>query len=54
VAWQQDRKDLFYPYGKTYTPTLGEQDWQSVCVNRWLSCGEALGLSTLGPKDGER
>jgi peroxiredoxin len=26
AAWQQGRKDLFYPYGKTYVPTLGEQD----------------------------
>jgi len=23
---QQGRKDLFYPYGKTYVQTLGEQD----------------------------
>jgi hypothetical protein len=26
AAWQQNRKDLFYPYGKTYVQTLGEQD----------------------------
>jgi hypothetical protein len=26
TAWQQGRKDLFYPYGKTYPQTLGEQD----------------------------
>ena len=26
VAWQQGRKELFYPYGKTYVQTLGEQD----------------------------
>jgi len=26
AAWQQGRKDLFYPYGKTYVQTLGEQD----------------------------
>jgi hypothetical protein len=26
AAWQQGRKDLFYPYGKTYLQTLGEQD----------------------------
>jgi peroxiredoxin len=26
AAWQQGRKELFYPYGKTYTQTLGEQD----------------------------
>jgi len=25
-AWQQGRKELFYPYGKTYAQTLGEQD----------------------------
>jgi hypothetical protein len=25
-AWQQGRKELFYPYGKTYVQTLGEQD----------------------------
>jgi hypothetical protein len=26
AAWQEGRKELFYPYGKTYTQTLGEQD----------------------------
>jgi len=26
TAWQQGRKDPFYPYGKTYIQTLGEQD----------------------------
>jgi hypothetical protein len=26
AAWQQSRKELFHPYGKTYTQTLGEQD----------------------------
>jgi peroxiredoxin len=26
AAWQEDRKELFYPYGKTYAQTLGEQD----------------------------
>jgi peroxiredoxin len=26
AAWQQGRKELFYPYGKTYTQTLAEQD----------------------------
>ena len=26
AAWQQGRKDLFYPYGKTYVQTLSEQD----------------------------
>jgi len=26
AAWQQGRTDLFYPYGKTYAQTLGEQD----------------------------
>ena len=26
AAWQQGRKELFYPYGKTFTQTLGEQD----------------------------
>jgi hypothetical protein len=26
AAWQQARKDLFYPYGKTYAQTIGEQD----------------------------
>ena len=26
VAWQQGRKELFYPYGKTYLQTLVEQD----------------------------
>jgi len=26
AAWRQGRKELFYPYGKTYLQTLGEQD----------------------------
>ena len=26
AAWQQGNKALFYPYGKTYLQTLGEQD----------------------------
>jgi len=26
AAWQQGRKELFYPYGKTYAQTIGEQD----------------------------
>jgi peroxiredoxin len=26
AAWHQGRKELFYPYGKTYIQTLGEQD----------------------------
>jgi len=26
AAWEEGRKDLFYPYGKTYAQTLGEQD----------------------------
>jgi peroxiredoxin len=26
AAWQEGRKELFYPYGKTYAQTLGEQD----------------------------
>ena len=26
TAWQQGRKELFYPYGKTFVQTLGEQD----------------------------
>jgi len=26
IAWKEDRKEFFYPYGKTYTQTLGEQD----------------------------
>jgi peroxiredoxin len=25
AAWKQGRKELFYPYGKTYIQTLGEQ-----------------------------
>jgi hypothetical protein len=25
-TWQEGRKELFYPYGKTYAQTLGEQD----------------------------
>jgi hypothetical protein len=26
AAWKQGRKKLFYPYGRTYTQTPGEQD----------------------------
>jgi peroxiredoxin len=26
TAWQQGRKDHFYPYGKTYAQTIAEQD----------------------------
>jgi peroxiredoxin len=26
TAWQQGRKELFYPYGKKYAQTIGEQD----------------------------
>jgi peroxiredoxin len=26
AAWAQGRKELFYPYGKTYAQTIGEQD----------------------------
>jgi len=26
AAWQQGREELFYPYGKTYAQTLGQQD----------------------------
>ncbi len=26
AAWQQGHKELFYPYGRTYTQTLGEQN----------------------------
>ncbi len=26
AAWQQERKDLFYPYSKTYVQTLAGQD----------------------------
>jgi peroxiredoxin len=26
AAWQQGRKERFYPYGKAYAQTLGEQD----------------------------
>jgi len=25
-AWQEGRKELFYPYGKTYAQTIHEQD----------------------------
>jgi peroxiredoxin len=25
-AWQQERKELFYPYGKTFTETIREED----------------------------
>ena len=26
TAWEEGRRELFYPYGKKYTQTLGEQD----------------------------
>ena len=26
AAWQEGKKDLFYPYGKTYAQTIGGQD----------------------------
>jgi hypothetical protein len=26
AAWAKGRKDLFYPYGKSFVQTLGEQD----------------------------
>jgi len=26
AAWEQGRKERFYPYGKTYAQTIGEQD----------------------------
>lgn len=26
AAWQEGRKESFYPYGKTYVQTLGERD----------------------------
>jgi hypothetical protein len=26
AAWKEGRKELFYPYGKTYAQSLGEQD----------------------------
>ena len=26
AAWKKERKELFYPYGKIYAQTLGEQD----------------------------
>jgi hypothetical protein len=26
AAWQEGRKESFYPYGKTYLQTLGEPD----------------------------
>ena len=29
TAWEQGRKELFYPYGKTYAQTIGEQDLDS-------------------------
>jgi hypothetical protein len=27
AAWQQGRKEVFYPYGKTFVQTLIEGDW---------------------------
>jgi hypothetical protein len=26
AAWQEGHKELFYPYGKTFTQTLGEKE----------------------------
>jgi hypothetical protein len=26
AAWQEAHKELFYPYGKTFTQTLGEKE----------------------------
>jgi hypothetical protein len=26
AAWQQGRKEFFYPYGKTFAETIGEQE----------------------------
>src|SRR3712207_809780 len=26
AAWREGRKELFYPYGKSYAQTIGEQD----------------------------
>jgi len=26
IAWEQSQKERFYPYGKLYAKTLGEQD----------------------------
>jgi hypothetical protein len=26
AAWQQGKKESFYPYGKTFAQTLGEQE----------------------------
>jgi len=26
AAWKEGQKKVFYPYGKTYAQTLGEQD----------------------------
>lgn len=26
MAWQQNRKDVFYPYGKTYAQSIGDQN----------------------------
>jgi hypothetical protein len=26
AAWKEGRKERFYPYGKTYAQTWGEQD----------------------------
>ena len=26
AAWEEGHKDLFYPYGKTFLQTVGEQD----------------------------
>ena len=40
AAWQQGRKDLFYPYGRTYAQTIGEQHLESDPLeeSKWASC----------------
>ncbi|MBW4444894.1 MAG: redoxin domain-containing protein [Plectolyngbya sp. WJT66-NPBG17] len=35
AAWQEGHKDLFYPYGKTYAQTIGEQDSKWIRKSRW-------------------
>ena len=45
AAWQQGRKDLFFPYGKTYVQTLGEQDRAGIKPNAGFADGHPAEFS---------
>src|SRR5258708_38908411 len=38
AAWRQGRQELFYPYGKKYPQTIGEQDLQPDTRGVFRSC----------------